>query len=59
MSEAKVKVKKERQSTRSVRFFEDVFMVMFGEEIEKNGAGEVVRRRVLSFPCKNVGNVGM
>lgn len=32
MSEAKVKTRKERESTKSVRLFEDVFMVMFGME---------------------------
>lgn len=54
MSEAKVKAKKERESTKSVRVFEDVFMVMVRDEIEKIWSRGSGKKRVLSFPCRNV-----
>lgn len=54
MSEAKVKAKKERESTKSVRVFEDVFMVMVRDETEKIWSRGSGKKRVLSFPCRNV-----
>lgn len=49
MSEAKAEIKKDRER-KSNRLFEDVFMVVSGEEIEKMGAEEVVRGECYPVP---------